>query len=99
MPREEHQRLRPARDKRELPAAPALDVGSRAGRSMTGRSERALADREEFFAALGAQYVPFQAEQRAQSLVDRFSEAFNGLLRQPVRPAQRLGNDAVDDTQ
>src|SRR5271165_1165647 len=98
MPREEHQSRRPVRVK-EIPWGAALDVGSRDCRSMTWFLEPALAHREKFFAALVARCAPVEAEQRAQCLVDRRAELFDGLLRRPVCPTQGLGHDMVDHPQ
>src|SRR5258708_14185487 len=58
-----------------------------------------LAHRQEFLAALSSQCAPRGPEKWAQSLVDRLSEAVDGLLRQPMRSPQRLGYDAIDNPQ
>ena len=67
------------------------------GRLILGRrSEAALPHREKLFAAVTAQRGAVEAEQRAQGLVDRSTQLLDGILRQPVRAAQRLWNDMVD---
>ena len=48
---------------------------------MIGRLEPPLAHSEKFFAALVAQCIPIEGQQRTQCLVDRRAELFDGLFR------------------
>src|SRR5215472_13910590 len=62
-------------------------------------SEPDAAHRKEFFAPLQAQSNAVSAEKRRQRLVERLAQTLDGFLGGPVRAAERLGDDTVDDPQ